>query len=329
MNPYRQQATAALRAVAVKTPTSYAWFGRASRPLPPAVAATVRPGLQREYLLDRLEAALYHSFYRHGRPLPHRPGDGPPFSRDSLFVDALSAANVGQGGWDPGWFVEADEGRLVRVTRDGLRMSDPASECRPPESAPGRPTSVRRLKEHRSLSPWFYFAFGDADDGYVDAVETRVYFNVTAAGAAPLVATATRTLNEAAVPFSLKVLNHPANFTCCDAGVLYLRRGAFSRAREPLRAVASACSPYLRPDAPAFTRPLCAGIAVAEHVPGHGESFGSSRCRLLAEGVLAAHERGTTTPAGRLDAVAERFAERGLDLDVPYLAPSSSEAYVL
>jgi hypothetical protein len=70
-------------------------------------------------------------------------------------------------------------------------------------------------------------------------------------------------------------------------------------------------------------------VAVAEHVPEHGLSFGSSRCRLLAEGVVAAYERGATALPARLEAVARCFSERGLDLDRPYLAPGSSDVYEL
>jgi hypothetical protein len=54
-----------------------------------------------------------------------------------------------------------------------------------------------------------------------------------------------------------------------------------------------------------------------------------SRCRLIAEGIVAAHERGASRLCDRLDAVAHRFAESGLDLDVPYLAPGSSDSYEL
>lgn len=301
-----------------------------SRALPKHLGATLSPAAAREHLQGRLEAELYHSFYARGAPIPYRPVDVAPAWSDPGFVEQLSAANVGGGAWEAGWSLQAADDGLIGVARDGLRVRVPPSECRPPRAAPDTSVRVRRLKEHRSALPGFYVALGDADDTDAgETVETRVYLHVTAAGAAPLIAIATRSLNEAALPFSLKVVNHPAGFTRCDAAVLYLRHGDFSRARTALRQIAAACAPHLRPEPPALTRPLCHGMAVAEHLPSHGASFGSSRCRMIAEGVIAAHERRVTGLAARLDAVERSFAKRGLDLDVPYLAPGSSDDYVL
>jgi hypothetical protein len=330
VSPYREQVAHALDALTVRSPTSYAWFGRASRPLPPAVAAILTPELARERLLDRLEGELYHSFYVLGEPTPYHASRVAAVRRDPGFVDALSASNSGHGGWDSGWSVEAVEPGVVRVGRNGLHLSVPPSQCRPRDATPGAPVSVRRPKEHRNLSPGFYFAFGDVDyPDRADAFETRIYMHVTAAGAAPLVEAVSHLLNDAAVPFSLKVLTDRAAFMRCDAAVLYLPAGQFARARAALREIASTCAAHFRARAPALTLPLCHGVAVAEHVPEHGLSFGSSRCRLLAEGVVAAYERGATALPARLEAVARCFSERGLDLDRPYLAPGSSDVYEL
>jgi hypothetical protein len=190
--------------------------------------------------------------------------------------------------------------------------------------------SVRRPKEHRAASPGHYIAVGDADRASdPDAIEVRVYFNLMAVGAARLVAIATRLLNDAAVPFSLKVPDHPAGFSRCDAAVLYLRDGDFVRVRGLLRECASACASHLRGAVPPFTKRLAAGIAVGEHRPSFGASFGTSRCRLLAEGVVVAHELGATRPSDRLDAVARQFAEHRLDLDMPYLVAGSADRYAL
>jgi hypothetical protein len=142
-------------------------------------------------------------------------------------------------------------------------------------------------------------------------------------------ATATRLLNAAAIPFALKVLDHAAAFRRCDTAVLYLTTGDFRRGREPLRTIASAVGPWLRDAAPAFTKPLAPGVAVAEHDRGLGASFGTTRCGLVAEGVVGAHERGATSISERLDAIADRFADAGLDLDAPYLRPAGADAYAL
>jgi hypothetical protein len=189
---------------------------------------------------------------------------------------------------------------------------------------------VRRFKEHRASSPGFYTALGDTEAvTRTGELELRVYFHLTAAGAAPLIASVTRLLNDAEIPFSVKVLDDPAGFVRCDAGVLYLGDGDFERSRTALRAVVSTCAPHLRDQTPAFAKPLTRGVAVGEHLPSHGGSFGTSRCRFLAEGIVGAHERGMTRLSDRIEAVAERFAARELDLSAPYRVRHAIERYVL
>jgi len=325
---YRDQVASALAALTL-TGTSYSWFGEPSPPLRHAVAATLSPAVVREHLLGRLTGELYGSFYTRGAPIPRHPHDTVPAKADPAFVAALSAANAGAGGWDRGWIVHAVGERSITVARDGLRVIVPARAAEPPDAELGAVVHLRRGNEQTGRAPGFYVALGDADWPAGDDIELRVYLHVIAAGAALLVTNATRALNERAVPFTLKVVGHPAGYRRGDAAVLYLRRGDFGQARAVVRELVAVCGPYLRPVVPALTYPLAPGVAVAEHVPGHGDSFGASRCRLIAEGALEAHERGATTLIERVGAVGARFAVRELDLDVPYLAPRSWNGYEL
>ena len=328
MTGHRARLADALRAVAV-TPTSYVWFGRRTRPVPPDLLAAVGPEAVRASLVEALERELYRSFYTQGRAVPEtpeRPGRARP---DRDFAAALSAANAGAGGWQPGWRVLAWERETAVVALDGIAVRARVADCRTdgPAPAPGAAVSVRCPKELGAASPGFYVALGDRQPGTGD--EVRVYFHVTAAGAAPLVAACTSVLNEAALPFVLKVVDRPGGFTRCDAAVLYLQRGGFGAARPPLASVAAACAPHLCPGVPAFTRTLAPGVAVAEHRPELGASFGTSRCRLVAEAVVRARELGTAGLGERLETVTAGFAAHGLDVDRPHLAAGSAASYAL
>jgi hypothetical protein len=326
MIDYREQVGRALRAVAVTSSSSYSWFGRGSRPLPPEVSSEASPDAVREYLTEALQRELYRSFYTQGKPVPWVPGRTVAARPDHAFVAALSRANAGAGGWDAGWRVERARRATVLVEKDGLRVRARAVDCRATGGScrSGAPVSVRRPKELAAASPGFYTALGDLSPDR-DAIEIRVYFNVSDLGAVPLVGTCTRLLNEARIPFSLKVVNHRTGFARCDAAVLYVQRGDFDRVHASLPALASACSS----DPPAFARPLIPGVGVGEHVPSLGASFGASRCRLVAEAIVAAHEAGARRLPDRVDAVARRFARQGLDIDVPYLAPGSGGRHEL
>jgi hypothetical protein len=220
----------------------------------------------------------------------------------------------------------------LRAERGGLHVRARISECRGVggRCKAGTLISLRRPKELGASSPGYYIALGDADLTLgPDDVEVRVYFNLSPAGAAPLVAACTRSLNDAHVPFSLKVLDHPTGYIRCDAAVLYVTRDDFGRARGLLPAIASACAPHLRAEPPGFTKVLASGVSIGEHRPALGASFGASRCRLVAEGIVAAYERGEGRLSDRIEAVARRFAHHGLDIDAPYLAPNSTGRYAL
>jgi hypothetical protein len=333
MSSCREQVADALRAVRVTSPTSFEWFGEPAAPLWRAVRSALSPLAAREILVARLAGELYDSFFTQGAPAP-RNADAVHTGRgDPAFVAALSAANAGTGGWSDGWRVVDAHGDAVVIQRGGPRLRSTPSDLRVAAGgapAPGAIVLARRAKELRAASPGFYIALGDVAGGRdPQAVEVRVYFHLTHPGAVPLIAAATRLLNDERVAFSVKVADHPQRFRRCDAAVLYLEQDAFARARAPLRAVVAACAPHLRPATPPFTKRLAPGVGIGEHAPVLGPSFGTGRCRLLAQGIVDAAEQRLTRPEDRMDAVARVFARHGIDLDAAHLASPGRDDYVL
>jgi hypothetical protein len=299
------------------------------------VLATLSPPAARELLVTQLARELYQSFYTRGAPVPHNEDDDlRAANADAAFVAALSRANAGIGGWSREWrVVDAGANHQVIVEHNGLRLHGPVADIRCVDGgspAPGATVLVPRPKELRDASPGFYVALGDlARDRDPQDVEIRVYFHLTNAGAVPLLAAATRLLNDERIAFSMKVVDHPRRFSRCDAAVLYLENDAFRCARKPLRAIVAACAPHLRPQTPAFTRPLAPGVGIGEHTPALGSSFGVGRCQLLAEGIADAAERRLTLLEDRVTAVARRFAQHGIDLDAAHLASTDRDDYIL
>jgi hypothetical protein len=326
---HRARIADALRAVSMISPASFAWFGRPSRPLPPDLLADVGSDVARASLLEALQGELYRSFFTQGRPVPESPVGRVPPRPHRGFLAALSAANAGQGGWEPGWQLLAREADAVIVAKEGIAVRARGADCRIDgrATAPGAPVRVRRPKELEAVAPGFYTALGDRLPA--TAEEVRVYFHATAAGAVPLMAACTRVLNAAGVPFVLKVVDRPGGFTRCDAGVLYLESGGFAGARPAVARIVAVCAPHLRAAVPAFTQALAPGVAVAEHEPDRDASFGTARCRLLAEGLVGAHEAGAARLGDRLEAVVRTFAGHDVDIDRPYLSPGSVARYAL
>ena len=162
-------------------------------------------------------------------------------------------------------------------TRNGLRVRVQAADCGPAGrrtcAGPTTRSGVRRPKELRGrLAGLLHRAgrHGALAAGPMRTSEVRVYFNVAAGGAAPLVAVCTRLLNEAKDSLRASRLSIVlSGFVRCDPAVLYLGRRPTSRrcARSLSDAITSACAPHLRADPPAFTKPLVRGVAVGEHRP--------------------------------------------------------------
>jgi HopA1 effector protein family len=327
MNRFRAQVAGALEAATIHPSGSCSWFGRR---LPRMRAGMLPAAAARAHLTAVLGNVLYDSFYCHGTPVPLSEDEARAAPHaDPAFVAELSAANAGQGCWAGGWRVDGRCGEDLVLVKDRLRLIAKRSQTRILEREPsiGGLAQIRLPKELAFAAPGFYTVVSDTDlPAESGQPMLRLYFNLFASAAACLVAALTSALNGIGIAFRLKVVDAPERFSRCDAAVLYLDAGNFEPLRPVLRDVAS--RPGLRELTPAFTKPLAPGIGLAED-PATGESFGSHRCRLLAEGVISAHHRGTRSPAERLTAVEAHFASQRVDLETPYLAPGSFDRYAL
>jgi lantibiotic modifying enzyme len=154
----------------------------------------------------------------------------------------------------------------------------------------------------------------------------RLYWNLTSDGAVSLMRLVTRVLNDAHLPFRLKVVDHPTRYVRCDAVVLYIPRGEYFATMAALEPVYAALGSSLRSQVPVFTKELAPGLGLAES-PDNGESFGLSRCALLAEGLIRAYAQDKRPIEERLHAVLQCFTEAEIDPHKPYLNASSMDQY--
>ena len=330
MSRYREEVAAALQAVSILGPTRYAWLGRRSRALPRSLEDQMTEPERRRYLVSCLREELYSSFYCYGSPVPARWGIPEPVSADPWLVAAMSAANHADGGWEPGWTVERMEGDEVVATSSRLRVRVAPVDCLSDNGAlrPGSQVSLRLPKELGGVSPGFFTVVGGAVAKDMAAGIVRVYWNVGAARAPALVRTLTTELSGREVPYRLKVADHPVRLKRSDAAVLYVAADRFGELRAVMGRVARGLASSLGSSTPALTRELAPGVGTAEDSDA-SESFGTSRCALIADGVVTAHDQGIVDPDGRLQAVIERFTRAGVSIDQPYLEPLLAGRHVL
>lgn len=322
---HEDQVVAALRAVALRAPDAFLWFGR--REVPRADDE----GDPRERLVQGVARRLHADFFGAGVPRPRRAGPVAASDHGGAFVAALSQANPGRGAWEGGWRIASGgagpSGSLGVARPGGLVLTAPAEQVRGEEGlTAGAAVSVRLPKELRGLVPGCYVALGDSGRPAPDD-RADLYWNIAAAGAVALVARVTYALNSAGLPFSLELPADPAGLAGGDGGaVLTVARSDGAAAIRLARPLLRTLAAHLADPAPAFTKPLARGLAVGEP-PADGRRFGEHRCRLLAEAIVGADEAGARAVEARVEAVRERFAAAGLRLAAPYLRPGADDAY--
>jgi hypothetical protein len=336
----REQLTAQLkkivRAIEVRSNDSFTFAGRhfstAAQVGGHAHHAHDFAQAQANPLATLLEQTLYQHCYC--RTFDGALRDEQPLNVQGFdLTSALSEANATRERWDPGWQVYqvlpsgqvmAHKDGRTRALWPGEFLSTDAPGLAP---RPGMNLSVFFMRETKTMQPGFYFAFGEAQVGELDSFSlARFYWNLRADGAVALMRSVTRGLNRFQVPFRLKCLTNTAFYTRNDAAVLYVDKRFYRVTARVLAGIYGEVSQHLRPDAPLFTKRLADGLALAEE-PYTGESFGMQRCRILAEGILSAHARGSRDDASRLEEVERHFAAYGLTLEASYLNPRSVDQY--
>lgn len=336
--PLQNELLQILRAVTIVSPQSFAFAGRlvsAADAPPYAYAGWPGPGPDQAeagrlvgVLQNHLYQFCYCTSFKNGRPTPLAPS-----APDPAFLPSLSAANTSRETWDPGWQISAtmpggqflvQKGPLLRAVWPGEFLVHGGTGMAP---IVGASVSLYFPRESTVMQPGFYFAFSEAvGDWQDDASLVRFYWNVKDSGAAELLRSVTTELNRFRVPFRYKCLTAREAYMRLDAGVLYVARRLYRIAVELLFDVHREVGEHLEPDTPLFTKRLAPGLGLAED-PGMMESFGTNRCRILAEAIWEAFVRGVHEERGRLQIVAQHFDKAGISLEAPYLNPGSEDRY--
>lgn len=336
MTDYREQIQSAIEATTFHSRSAYFWFQKpAPRLTPHFERALDRKALQ-SWLIYTLQSQLYSDFYCQGIATPSLIEPSPPgYAKVGEFIDALSAANCGNGYWEEGWriaslpnneFIARRNGLALRVQRDEWtavtgELLDQASSA-----------SLRFPKELLGISPGFYMALGDVQlprsEGKKRETDlVRFYWHLRPEGAVPLMREITRELNCDRLPFRFKVVNDRAAFNRCDAAVLYVRKSDYASVARIVERMYQKIADQLNERVPAFTKRLAPGLGLAEDPDTKSDSFGTHRCRLLAEGLFLAWQQGRESLPERLKTLEAHFAKQQVSLEAPFLNPGSTDIY--
>ncbi|WP_110171030.1 T3SS effector HopA1 family protein [Luteitalea pratensis] len=324
---------AALRELTILSPYEYSFAGQSIRVAEqPSLAAggTVSP---QEAMLGALQAQFYGSVYNRtfaGRTIPQAP------SRLTNMTNELSRANPGRERWDHGWQVyQVMPNGVVQAHKHGNAQMFYPGQYIPLGGTTGSQVSVQNgaivsaylAKELRNFQDGFYVVLSEnVQPFYEQTTLVRIYWHLRPEGAVPMVRELISRFNRFQVPFRFKCLAYPELYDRFDAGVLFVGRRQWDITALLVEELYTKLVDYLKPEVPLFSKRLAPGLAFAED-PGNGESFGTSRCRLIAEGVWTSYQRGVHTESARLEHIVDAFVRAGIPPERPWLNPGSVDIY--
>jgi hypothetical protein len=248
-----------------------------------------------------------------------------PLGRTDL-VPALRTCLAASTRWQSGWVVlqSAPDGRCV-AGRQGqireLRPGDYASRSRPGVSpVPGDAIIVTERIDW--VDPPTRSWYGQSTLGDPQPPLIRCYWNVGPECVGFVLAVMTSALDAAGLSYCVKCPLRPSDYARADPLVLYAERRQWPSVLPVVRSVVAETGRHLRRDSPALTRVLRAGLGVAED-PGHGVSFGQSRCNALAPLVLAILRDAREREPEALEWLIEGLRSAGIAPERPWLNDGS------
>ncbi len=255
---------------------------------------------------------------------------------EQQFLDQLRAANARAEEWLPGWNVHGmtPTGQSVLFCGETVHLAanvpdhvqGPTYRIHSDQAVGG--AELRMPAEDISFATGFYFAYGATPaDALLQHCLSRIYFNLSAAGAARWIGLITTTLDKHQIPFTLKCLLNPGYFRRSDAAVVYVARSNLALAWAVIQPRLAELANYLRSSVPMFAWQACAGVGIADD-PGTGESFGQHRMRLVAQALetLSRVETDRSLSADpvvlpeKWSALERQFQQHGVSLAHPYVS---------
>jgi hypothetical protein len=185
---------------------------------------------------------------------------------------------------------------------------------------------VYQPKEINDYTNSFYHVLGQTPDYQFPEALVRFYFNLKPAGSAILIHKLGNMLNESKVFFQFKCLKKPQDYTRADAGVLYVYKFDLNKFQIQLFDIFNEIAPFLNPEIPIFSYKIANGIGFAENPKDENESFGTLRCKLIAEGMYESYQQNIEDNK-RVDFIVNYLTAQGYDLDKFYLNPNSRFQY--
>jgi hypothetical protein len=328
----REELPRIIDAVAIHSPSAFSFAGNRSGGIAmPLTGLQLSPEMPP--LMGELTAQLYQHCFSNRFTGQIARSDAPGPESNAEWMETLSRANQSRERWEEAWQVVhgMPNGQVLAKRGSTMRILAPGEFVNLSGSGivlvPGTPLRIYVPRESLSMQPGYYFVFGETlPDSSDEFSVVRFYWNVPAEGVVELLQFVSGELNKWKVPFRFKTGTSYVMLARSDSAVLYTPRRYAQFVFELVSEIHQRVQPLLREDVPLFTLRLAPGLAFAED-PGTQESFGISRCRMLAHGLWLAHQGRAQHPDERRAIVEQHFQSQGISLERPWLNPGSANEF--
>lgn len=281
------------------------------------------------YPVSGLEGQLYGVGYLRQFRIPLDLAFGHADPSDTLIVE-LNSANATREHWDYGWKITQmlQDGSLYAVKEAQSRILR-AGEYMVQDMAAQPGTWIRAFlsKEDILSQPGFYIVHPEIAPSIEDfQTLIRLYWHLEPEGAPLLLGRISERFNALRVPFQFKALRYRSQYTRADSAVLFVGWRYAGIALRLASDIYKEINQYLKPNTPLFVRQLAPGLGLAED-PANGQSFGMSRCSLLAQAMVSAYHKSQQSQKARMSELRTLFDKAGLNLDHPHLTLSAIDHY--
>jgi hypothetical protein len=283
------------------------------------------------YPVSGLQGQLYGVCYSREFRVPLDLSFGNADPTDTLMVE-LSSANATRERWDYGWKVTQilQDGSLYAMKEAQTRILRPGEYMLQDAAAAVQPGAWIRAflsKEDVVSQPGFYIVNAEIAPSFEDfQTMVRLYWNLNPEGAPELVSRVTERFNALRVPFQFKALRYRSQYLRADSAVLFTGWRYAGIALHLAYEIYADLNRQMKPFTPLFARKLEPGLALAED-PANGQSFGMTRCSLLAQALVNAYHQRRQSQKARMAELRTVFDQAGLNLDNPHLSLSAIDHY--
>jgi len=252
----------------------------------------------------------------------------PPIERCLSLYRALHAKRCSL---ESGWQVKqiSTKGRILAIRDQQERVLMPGEFVwtlnKESTLKPGSTVDVTSMRESSDALPGFWVSHS-AGWEQITGLILRIYWNTGFEGALTLIKSFTDMI-PAGIEYSFKVPVEPEGFNRADVVLLYISHNDFELLLPTLKQIHTDVVGSLQNETPKLTHQLGTGLSFAIEPREVTESFGTHRCRLIAQAATSSTTHQPISDQELYKRIEHEFLQTGINLEWPHLDKRVTDGY--